>query len=121
MTVEVQDMIFDDIERKARRILSDTDEPYRWGSSELREHLQTGIHALHAIRPETRYVNGLLTDFVAVPDVEAEVQDFPIDMRYEEALVYFVVHMCYLDDDSDTVNQQLAELYIQKFNTKAQI
>ena len=114
-------MNFQTIEAKARRIINDTAEPYRWESSELRDHLQTGVHALHAIRPETRYVNGLLTDFVAVPDAEAEDQSFPIDVRYEEALVYFVVYKCYLDDDTDESNQALAEAYLGKFNTKAQL
>lgn len=114
-------MNFQTIEAKARRIINDTAEPYRWESSELRDHLQAGIHALHAIRPETRYVSGELVDFVAVPDAEAAEQEFPIDVRYEEALVYFVVHKCYLDDDTDKSNQALAESYLAKFNTKAQM
>lgn len=114
-------MKFEDIERKARRILQDADEPYRWSTDELREHLQEGIYALHAIRPETRYVNGLLVDAVVLPNAEDEEQDFPIDKRFEEAMVYFVCYKCYLDDDADTVNAGLAESYLGKFNTKAQL
>lgn len=117
-------MTFADIERKARRILQDDQgsvDEYRWSSSEMREHLQEGVYALHAIRPETRYVNGSLVDAVSVPDEQAEDQSFPIAPRYEEALVYFVAHKCYLDDDPDTTNGQLAELYLSKFNTKAQL
>lgn len=105
------------IERKARRILQDTFEPYRWGSDEIRDAVQEGIYALNAIRPETRYVDGRLVDVVEIE----EDGSFPIDGRFEEALVYFVVHKCYLDDNTDTVNAQLAEQYLGKFNTKAQI
>ena len=114
-------MKFADIERKTRRIINDTAEPYRWSSDELREHLQEGVYALHAIRPETRYVNGQLTDFVIVPSADAADQSFPIDVRFEEALVFYVCYKCYLDDDTDTVNQALAESYLSKFNTKAQM
>ena len=114
-------MNFQTIESKARRILNDTAEPFRWESSELRDHLQMGVYALHAICPTTRYVGGELVDFVAVPDAEAAEQEFPIDRRYEEALVYFVVHKCYLDDDVDESNQAPAESYLGKFNAKAQM
>ena len=114
-------MTFTDIERKARRILQDNDAPYRWDSSELREHLQEGIYAIHALRPETRYVNGTLVDAVMLQQNDDEEWECQINARFEEALVYFVVHKCYLDDDTDTTNQQLAEIYLGKFNTKAQL
>lgn len=114
-------MTVETITTKARRIINDTEEPYRWESSELRGHLQDGVLALHSIRPETRYVDGALVDFVAVPDEDAQDQEFPIDRRYEEALVCYVCYRCYLDDDTDTTNQNLAESYLQKFNTKAQL
>ena len=106
------------IEKKARRILMDTYEPYRWESGEIRDAVQEGVYALNAIRPETRYVDGRLVDVV---EIDEESDDFQIDSRFEEALVYFVVHKCYLDDNTDTVNAQLAEQYLGKFNTKAQL
>lgn len=114
-------MTVEKIITKARRIIHDTEEPYRWGSDELRDALQDGINALHAIRPATRYVNGLLTDGVTLPAADAADQSFPIDVRFEEALVFYVCYKCYLDDDTDTANQALAESYLAKFNTKAQM
>lgn len=115
-------MTIEDIETEARRILNDTFEEYRWASSEIESHLQEAIGALNAIRPETRYVNGALVDFVELPqgDDRRESQ-LAIHPRYREALVYYVVHKCYLDDDTDTANQALAESYLAKFNTKAQL
>lgn len=114
-------MTVDTITAKSRRILQDTVEPYRWSSDEIRKYLDEGILSLHRVRPETRYVNGLLNDRVEIPAPEDEDQRITIDACFEEALVYFVVYKCYLVDDTDTVNAQLAEMYLQKFNTKAQL
>ena len=107
------------VEEKARRILQDTEKEYRWSSKEMRDSLQEGVYALNAIRPETRYVNGELIDGVELPANGTEV--LTIKNRDEEALVYYVVHKCYLDDSTDTVNAQLAEMYLGKFNTKSQL
>lgn len=112
-------MTVSEIEKKARRILRDTEREYRWTSSEMREALQEGVYALNAVRPETRYVGGHLVDGVALPESDSAPVDVPD--RYAEALVYYVVHKCYLTDDADTVNQQLAEAYLGKFNTKSQL
>lgn len=108
-----------EIERKVRRILQDTKLEYRWPSDEIRDALQEGVYALNSIRPETRYVNGRLADLIQLP--EADDEPISISDRYVEALVFYVVYKCYLDDDTDTVNQQLAESYLGKFNTKAQL
>lgn len=112
-------MTVSDIENSARRILQDTQEPYRWTSEEMREALQEGVAALNAIRPETRYVGGNLYDFIELPKSDSE--EILIKNRYKEALVYFVAHKCYLNDSTDTVNAQLAEMYLGKFNTKSQL
>lgn len=107
-----------DIERKARRILQDTyRDAYRWNSDDIRDAVQEGVRALNAVRPETRYVDGRLVDVVEIGDGDV----FPVDMRFEDAIVCFVVHKCYLSDSSDTANQQLSDFYLEKFNTKAQI
>lgn len=107
------------VEEKARRILQDTEKEYRWSSKEMRDSLQEGVYALNAIRPETRYVDGELFDTVELPDSDTE--ELTIKNRYEEALVYYVVHKCYLNDSTDTANAQLAEMYLGKFNTKSQL
>ena len=108
-----------DIENSARRILQDMQEPYRWASEEMREVLQEGVAALNAIRPETRYVGGNLYDFIKLP--ESDTEEISIKPRYREALVFYVVYKCYLVDNTDTVNAQLAEMYLGKFNTKSQL
>lgn len=107
------------VEEKARRILQDTEEEYRWSSKEMRDSLQEGVYALNAVRPETRYVNGELFDAIELP--ASDMEELTIKNRYEEALVYYVVYKCYLVDNTDTVNAQLAEMYLGKFNTKSQL
>lgn len=107
------------IEEKARRILQDTVMPYRWAEKDIASSLQEAIYSLHSIRPETRYIDGRLVDYVQVPNVVDE--EISINNRFEEALIYYVVHKCYLDDSTDTINLQLAESYLSKFNTKVQL
>jgi hypothetical protein len=112
-------MTVETIEKKARRLLQDTVEEYRWTSEEIRDALAEAVRTLNAVRPETRYVDGALTDGVELPASDDEKID--IHDRYEEALVYYVVHKCYLDDDSDTTNATLAADYLSKFNVKVQL
>ncbi len=108
-----------EIERKVRLIIQDTVSEYRWTSEEIKDYLQDGCIALNAIRPETRYVGGLLTDGTVLP--ESDDDPISIDNRFAEALVFYVVYKCYLKDATDTTNQGLAESYLNKFNTKAQL
>lgn len=112
-------MTMREIEKKARRLLQDTEMEYRWTSAEIQDALQEGIHALNAIRPETQYVGFRYLGLVSLP----EGLDTPIEIndRYTEALVFYVVYKCYLMDDTDTTNQQLSDIYLNKFNTKAQL
>lgn len=107
------------IEKKARRILRDTLAPYRWESAEVRDAIQEGVYALNAIRPETRYVSGELQDVIKLP--QSDTDEVNLHYRFEEALVFYAVYKCYLDDSTDTANAQLAESYLGKFNTKAQL
>jgi phage baseplate assembly protein W len=107
------------IENNSRRILQDTQTPYRWTSEEMREALQEGISALNAVRPETRYVGGNLYDYIDLP--KSNTEEIQVKPRYKEALVYYVVYKCYLNDSTDTMNAQLAEMYLGKFNTKIQL
>lgn len=107
------------IELRTRRILMDTQEPYRWTSEAIHDEISDAIHHLNSIRPETRYIDGQLVDFVPIP--EGMDEDISINQRFLESIVYYIVYKCYLIDDTDTVNAQLAEMYLQKSNTYAQL
>lgn len=102
-------MTINEIINAARPILQDTQLPYRWEDSFIRDMLDEGVILLNSEVPSTRYVDGLVRDRVELPlDYNEE---FPVSFRYREALVYFVVSRCYRVDDTDTVNAQLAENY----------
>lgn len=103
----------------ARRFINDTIAPYRWEDSELKADVQFAVRELNKIRPETRYVGGVLTDGVTLPT--SNTDQIAVDDRYEECIAYYVAYLAYLDDNSDTVNAQLAESYLNKFNVKAQL
>lgn len=112
-------MTISGIEIKARRILQDTHTPYRWETDQIRDAVQEGVGELNRIRPETRYTEAGLVDRITLPEEDSE--PIALNDRYETAIVYYVVYKCYQIDDTDTVNAQLAESYLGKFNTKAQI
>jgi len=106
-------MTTNDIITVARRFLQDTQSPYRWENFELKSGLELGIAKLNSLRPETRYVNGVLTDGIQLPDDNDT--SISIDSRFLEPLVYYVVYTAYAQDNTDTVNQQLAENSLAKF------
>ena len=112
-------MTVDGIIKKVRFLLQDNQSPYRWEDEDIKSAIQEGLAAVNAIRPETRYVNGVLTDFIEVPN--DNFADISMNNRYEEAIVYYAVHKCYMMDNSDTINFQLSESYLSKFNTKVQL
>lgn len=110
-------MTLAEIEIDARRLLQDEDESRsRWSADDIRSAAQNGVAAINALRPETRYVEGTLVDYVEIPeDSDEEIAMHP---RFREALVYFMAYQCLLHDSSDTVNAQLADSYLGKFNAR---
>jgi len=126
-----------DIEDSARTILLDTDsENYRYTPREMFIAIRDGMKQLRGIRPETRYVNGELTDVLLKTSAGAD-QDFTIptdasgystfrthvinmEDRWQEALVYYVVFRMYLKDDPDTINNEQAKNYLSMFERSAQ-
>jgi hypothetical protein len=97
---------------KVRDILNDRNAPYRWSEETVGEHLVLALRRLAFLAPQTRYVNGVLSDITALPEDGSAA--LAVDDRYEEALVYYVVHLCYNRDDPDTSNAELANSYLTK-------
>ena len=105
-------MTTESIETKVRDILTDGVEPYRWSEEVIAENLVLALRRLAFLAPQARYVNGLLSDITALPALKSDA--LAVDDRYEEALVYYVVHLCYSRDDPDTSNAELANAYLAK-------
>ena len=138
-------MTIKNIEDRARTLLLDTyGESCRYAPKEMFYALREGVRTLNKLRPETRYVNGLLEEraltdlsynkrlpffvFEAEP-TQVDGVNYSLDTyrnltlnlseRYEDALVNYVVYAMYLKDDADTANAQLASAYYQRFVASA--
>lgn len=115
------------IEEQVRNILLDTDESnYRFTEKEIYLALKQGISEVRRLRPESRYVNCLLTDFTLNVPQQAPAggwsqfatTEIMMDEFWMHALVCYVVYRMYLKDDSDTQNANLAKTYLNTFNSE---
>ena len=85
---------------RVRRLIQDTDsQNYHWSDEQIKTDIQFAIRALHKERPETRYVDGSVVDYVVLPLVNTDAID--IDSRYEDCLAYYAAYMAYSDDCTD--------------------
>lgn len=99
-------MTVNTIRTRARQILEDAVQPYRWEDAELRDHLQTAVRRLNVRVPATRYVGLAVQDYIPLP--AEDDAEFPVDDRYAEALALYVAYLAYFNDATDTVNAERA-------------
>ena len=100
-------MTYGDIESRARALVNDWQEPYRFSQETLFGFAVDAVRQLRNVNPSEKYgPNGLLDE--TIPE-RAPGNDIRIDPRHEEAVVLFVGHKAYQQDLSDTVNMQLSE------------
>lgn len=111
-------MTIGDIVSQARTIVNDTFEPYRYLQSDVILYVRDAVRHLNRVRPETRYVDGRLSDYVLELEEDTEI---PVDRRFEESLVLYTVYRVYQEDDSDTVNLQLGQTYLQRSEALMQL
>lgn len=128
-----------EIERQARVKLLDTyEDNYRFNPTEIFDAMRDGLRMIRNVRPESKYVDGLLTGkMLLVNGLEADFdvpESFPatiggttytldqfraftvnMEDRWMESLVYYVIHQMYLKDDTDTANATLAQTYYARF------
>ena len=98
-----------------REILRDTDNTrYHYTDMQILLGAVDGFRRLLGIRPEARYVGGVLAD-VTFPSTELELKAFSVSIedRWRLALAYFAASRCYEIDVTDTVNMQLSQQYRQ--------
>lgn len=135
-----------EIEQQARIKLLDTyEDNYRFAPSEMFHAMRDGLRMIRNVRPESKYVDGLLQDKMIVTNDATPVkidfmvpESFPASLTYSgsahsytldqfrnlninmedrwmESLGYYVIHQMYLKDDADTANAGLADTYYKKF------
>lgn len=105
------DTVQDYIDR-ARVLLLDQVEPYRYPTNELIESLNEGILEARRLRPDLlkSYFRSSLPDFDG-SNMAAEV---PIDPQYRVAFVYYVCGQAQLRDDENTQDSRAAA-FLNKF------
>lgn len=107
---------------EVRNLVSDNSSSngYRWTDSKIILFLCQSIKLLGMMRPESRYINGRLTDidFGSVPDNFIIPNEL---MRWRDGFVYFAAAKCLEEDSSDTANMQIAADFIGKATSRFQL
>lgn len=105
------DTVQDYIDR-ARVLLLDEVEPYRYPTADLVENLNMGILETRRLRPDVlqSYFRTSLPDF-SVSDLTATV---PVDPQYRVAFVYYICGHAQLRDEENTQDSRAAA-FLNKF------
>lgn len=105
------DTVQDYIDR-ARVLLLDQIEPYRYPTADLVESLNEGIMEARRLRPE------LLQDFfrTSLPDFDGSnmAASVPLDQQYRVAFVYYICGQAQLRDEENTQDSRAAA-FLNKF------
>lgn len=105
------DTVQDYIDR-ARVLLLDQIEPYRYTDEDLVEALNMGLLETRRLRPELvrSYFNTSIPDFSAADTSEV----FPMDPQYRVAFVYYICGQAQMRDDEANQDSR-ATAFLNKF------
>lgn len=108
--VTVQDYV-----ARARTLLMDLSEPYRYTNEELAQSLSDALLEARRLRPDlmSSYFDAEIPQFTAA-DLASTV---PIDPQYRVAFVYYICGQAQLRDDEDNQDQR-ASLFLNKFTAQ---
>lgn len=108
------DTVQDYIDR-ARVLLLDTVEPYRYENADLVEALNMGVLEARRLRPDLfkSYFSGSLPDY-NVANLNAAVD---IDPQYRVSFVYYICGQAQLRDD-ENVQDSRAVTFLNKFTSQ---
>jgi hypothetical protein len=97
---------------KARVLLQDTLQPYRYSDAELVSCLDEAVLETRRLRPDLvkNYFRSSLPDF----DPAHLTASVPIDPQYRMAFVYYIVGQAQLRDD-ETTQDARASVFLNKF------
>lgn len=108
------DTVQDYIDR-ARVLLLDEVEPYRYPTADLVENLNMGILEARRLRPDVlfAYLRTAPPEF----STGAMTADVPIDVQYRMAFVYYICGQAQLRDD-ENVQDSRAVTFLNKFTSQ---
>jgi len=100
---------------RARILLLDEVEPYRYSTASLVEALNLGILEIRRIRSDVllSYFRTSLPEFSTTDMTEA----VPIDVQYRTALLYYIVGHSHLRDEENTQDSR-ATAFLNKFTAQ---
>lgn len=100
---------------RVRELIGDTVSQYRWSDDYIYASIVDAIHRLSSVRPESRYVDGYVAEFVFPVMSLMENFEIPVqDRRWDRGITYYAGARCLERDNSDTANIELSSLYYQK-------
>lgn len=105
------DTVQDYVDR-ARVLLLDTVEPYRYSTDEIVESLNLAILEMRRIRPDTMmsYFRSTLPEYSS----SSLSTDVAIDPMFRTAALYYIVGHCHLRDEENTQDTR-ASVFLNKF------
>lgn len=111
------------IEDQVRTYLLDTyEDAYRYAPKEIYFAMRDGLNHIRNMRPESKYVSGVLVDlnFPTIPasaESTSTIRATTVNMedRWQEAIVFYCIHRMYNKDDTDTQNAALSKEYYEMF------
>lgn len=108
------DTVQDYIDR-ARVLLLDEVEPYRYPTADLVDNLNMGILEARRLRPDVlyAYLRTALPEFT----IGALADPVPIDPQYRVAFVYYICGHAQLRDDENTQDSR-AVTFLNKFTSQ---
>lgn len=98
---------------RARTLLQDTVEPYRYPTSGLISALNEACMEARRLRPDI-YLRTLNQTVPAFTDVADPVTDAKIPLEYRTAFIYYIVGNAQLQDD-EAGEDQRATVFLNKF------
>ena len=99
-----------------RAITRDTNSAnYHHTDAEIDLFTVDAIRHMRSVRPESRYVDGELTD-ITFPTAAAEIAAFAVefDGRWRLGIVYYAAARAFETDVTDSVNRELAAGYFKQ-------
>lgn len=99
---------------RARSLLQDTAEPYRYSDVDMVAALDMGILEARRIRPDLVRAFFRATDGMPEYSGQALSADVAIDQMYRVAFVYYIVGQMQLRDDEETTDAR-ASVFMNKF------
>lgn len=104
-----------DFRNDVRGVLGDLGTDRHHADADIDRAVVDGIRRMHSVRPESRYVNGVLFDYVFPTDSD-DIADFSVsfDERWRLGVVYYAAYRRFECDVIDAVNRELAASYLKQ-------